>query len=185
MTLGRLVPDELVISMLLQELDAAGPGGFLLDGFPRTTAQAYALDRPLGKAGRRLTAALFLDAPDAVIVERLSGRLTCPRGHVFNARTQPPARPGVCDHDGEPLSVHDDDRAETVRRRLDVYHEVTEPLVGYYEERGVLHSFNGLSTPDAVSEAIRGSLGLAPATRFSRTPSEAVLVHTPGARGRS
>ena len=130
---GRLVPDDLVISMLMHAVENGPPHGFLLDGFPRTIVQADALEAALergGTAGHR--AVLLIDAPDEVIIERISGRLTCPHGHVFHIQNAPPQRAGICDHDGEPLAQRDDDHPETVRRRLEVYHEQTEPLVSHY-----------------------------------------------------
>ena len=163
MTAGRLVPDRLVISMLLDALGSASPRGFLLDGFPRTTTQAEALEAALDTASLRLTAVLLIDAPDDVIVERISGRLTCPQGHVFHRQSDPPARAGICDHDGERLVTRDDDRPDTVRSRLEVYHAETEPLVAYYKSRGLLRTFDGTQPPGDVLASIRTALGLEPA----------------------
>ena len=160
MSEGRLVPDELVISMLMHAVENGPPHGFLLDGFPRTVVQADALEAALDEAGTALRAALLIDAPDEVIVERISGRLTCPHGHVFHRQHSPPAREGVCDHDGEPLAQRDDDLPETVRRRLDVYHEQTEPLVAYYDQRGLLLRIDGTHAPDDVFDAIRAALDI-------------------------
>jgi adenylate kinase len=157
---GRLVPDELVISMLMDAVQDGPPHGFLLDGFPRTTVQADALEAALDRAGTALRAVLLIDAPDTVIVERISGRLTCARGHVFHVQNSPPVRAGVCDHDGEPLTQRDDDLPETVRRRLAVYHELTEPLVAHYEQRGLLCRVDGTRAPAEVFDTIRAVLGL-------------------------
>jgi adenylate kinase len=154
---GRLVPDELIVAMLLDAIPDDPAQGFVLDGFPRTTAQADAL----GRSGRELTAVLLIAAPDDVILDRISGRLTCPRGHVFHVRTSPPAVAGACDHDGEPLIRRPDDAPETVGRRLEVYHEETEPLVAYYERLGLLRRFDGTLAPDAVAAAIRARIATA------------------------
>jgi adenylate kinase len=156
---GRLVPDELVISMLMLAVEDGPPHGFLLDGFPRTVVQADALKAALDDAGTALRAVLLIDAPDEVIIDRISGRLTCPHGHVFHIQNSQPQREGVCDHDGEPLSQRDDDLRETARRRLDVYHEQTEPLVAYYGRRGLLLRVDGTRPPDEVFDTVRTVLG--------------------------
>jgi adenylate kinase len=161
MDAGRLVPDDLVVRMLLDALSAAdgeGCEGVLLDGFPRTIAQADMLGTVLSEAGLALTAVVVIAVGDDVLVDRLSGRVTCPRGHVFHERTSPPARAGLCDHDDEPLERRPDDRPETVRRRLEVYHEATAPLIDYYEARGLLRRVDGTRSPDEVFAAIRAGL---------------------------
>lgn len=147
MKAGRLVPDDLVTAMLVEEIGDSVADGFLLDGFPRTIPQADALDA----AGVKLYEVLLIDVSDDVIVERISGRLTCPQGHVFHERAQPPQRPGICDHCGAPLARREDDRPEAVRLRLETYHEQTEPLVHRYAERGLLRRVDGARTPDEVS----------------------------------
>jgi adenylate kinase len=154
---GRLVPDELVTEMIGQEIDSAD-GGFLLDGFPRTLPQADALDRVLAQRDRRLSAVLLIDAPDDMLVERISGRRLCPDGHVYHVKYDPPAREGVCDVDGEPLAQRQDDKPETVRKRLDVYHRETEPLVERYEKQGLLHRIDGTRSPDEVHDQLRSVL---------------------------
>src|SRR3954447_7035410 len=129
---GDLVPDEVIIGMIL---DCVGGGncadGFLLDGFPRNVEQAKALDASLGKLDRKLTAVLLIEAPDEDIVRRISGRRVCSETseHVYHVDFDPPQQEGVCDHDGAPLVQRDDDKPETVRKRLDVYHEQTKPLI--------------------------------------------------------
>ena len=155
---GRLVPDDLVISMLMHAVENGPPHGFLLDGFPRTTVQADALEAALDEADTALRAVVLIDAPDEVIIERISGRLTCPHGHVFHIHNAPPQRAGLCDHDAEPLSQRDDDHPDTVRRRLAVYHEQTEPLVAYYEQRGLLLRIDGQRAPSEVFAAICNAL---------------------------
>ena len=150
---GHLVPDELVTAMVLDRIESE-PRGFLLDGFPRTLAQAHALDDAV-----QITAALLVDAPDDAIVERIGGRLQCPRGHVYHVVFDPPAREGVCDRDGEPLSRRPDDTPETVRERLRVYHEVTAPVVDHYDRRGVLVRADGTCLPADVERELLAGLG--------------------------
>jgi adenylate kinase len=157
MDAGELVPDELVIAMILHEIENAGIQGFLLDGFPRTLAQAEALEAALGALDRR-PAALLIEVPDDALLERISGRRQCPDGHVYHLAFDPPERDGVCDADGKPLSHRDDDEPETVRARLRVYHDETEPLVGYYAERGLLRRVDGSRPPDAVYEQLQAAL---------------------------
>jgi adenylate kinase len=161
MDAGGLVPDELVVTMLLDALPDAvleGREGFLLDGFPRTIAQADMLELALRRSDLSLSAVVLIAVPDGVLIERISGRVTCPHGHVFHLRTAPPVRPGICDHEGEPLERREDDSPETVRRRLDVYHEATAPLAEYYEARGLLCRVDGTLRPDRVFTAIRARL---------------------------
>jgi len=133
--------------------------GFLLDGFPRTIGQAEMLEQALDKRGRRLTAALLIDAPDEEVVRRLSGRRTCVKnGHVYHVEFDPPKTEGVCDQDGSRLVQRDDDKPETVQKRLAVYHEQTEPLIVWYGERGLLRRFDGTRTPEEVNSHIRATL---------------------------
>ena len=157
MNAGKLVPDDLVIAMLVEEMGDTDADGFLLDGFPRTLAQADALDA----SGIKLYEVLLIDVPDDVIIERISGRLTCPGGHVFHERTHPPERPGVCDVCGAPLTRRGDDRAEAVRQRLETYREQTEPLVGRYVEAGLLRRVDGTRSPDEVSDQLLRRRGFA------------------------
>jgi adenylate kinase len=154
MAAGRLVPDELVIAMVLDEIGGDEDRGFLLDGFPRTLGQADALDLELTARARELTAAVLLEVPEDALLERIIGRRQCPRGHVYHVRFNPPARAGACDHDGERLLQREDDRETTVRERLRVYQQATEPLIGYYAERGLLRRVDGTRSPDTVQEAL-------------------------------
>jgi adenylate kinase len=158
MSAGALVPDALVTSMLIAALDEAPEQGFLLDGFPRTVPQADALAEALEAAGRPLTAVVLLEVEDEVIVERISGRMTCPDGHVFHASSRPPAVDGTCDHGCGPVTRRDDDHPDTVRRRLDVYAEQTAPLAGYYGERGLLVRVDGDRPEAEVYESILAAL---------------------------
>jgi len=157
---GELVPDAVVIGLILERLaDDDARDGFLLDGFPRTIEQAGALGQQLEGHERRLTAVLLLEAPDELVVQRISGRRICRKeGHVYHVDFDPPKHPGHCDIDGSELEQRDDDREDTVRNRLDVYHAQTEPLIAYYEERGLLRRFDGTRSPRQVHERIRATL---------------------------
>ena len=157
---GELVPDELICGVIAERLDSGGAdNGFLLDGFPRTIPQAEMLERALEERGRSLTAALLIEAPDEEVLRRLSGRRTCAKGgHVYHLEFDPPKNEGVCDQDGSRLIQRDDDKPETIRKRLATYHEQTEPLIDWYEERGLLRRFVGLSPPDEVHSRIRATL---------------------------
>jgi adenylate kinase len=155
---GHLVPDEIVCKVLLARVDAEGGDGFLLDGFPRNLAQADILAEALESRGRSLTAALLIEAADDVIVQRISGRRICAKGHVYHVEFDPPKHEGVCDQDGTRLVQRDDDKPETVHERLRVYHEQTAPLIDYYEERGILRRFDGTRSPTEVHDHIRATL---------------------------
>jgi adenylate kinase len=155
---GELVPDDLVIRMILEKVEQKGSDGFLLDGFPRTIAQGDALDEAIRERGRRLTAALLVNAADEDVVRRLSGRRQCRNGHVYHVEFDPPKHEGVCDQDGTRLVQRDDDQPDTIRKRLEVYHRQTEPLIEYYEERGLLRRFDGTRTPTEVHDHIRATL---------------------------
>lgn len=156
---GRLVPDELMLALLSEKLTAMPQRqGMILDGFPRTATQAVALDEALGKAGRRVGRVVLLDAPEPVLVKRISGRRLSPSGRVYNVHYDPPRREGICDDTGEPLVHRTDDRPEAVRTRLAVYRETTAPLVGHYDERGLLTRVDGQGGIDEVSRALRAAV---------------------------
>jgi adenylate kinase len=157
---GDLVPDEVIIGVILEEVRSdAAQDGFLLDGFPRTVDQAEALDEALARLDRRLTAVLLIDAPDDEVVRRLSGRRMCAKsGHVYNVPTEPPKHDEVCDQDGSRLIQRDDDREETVRKRLEVYQRQTSPLIRFYEERDLLKRFDGTRSPTEVHDHIRATI---------------------------
>jgi adenylate kinase len=157
---GELVPDELICAVIAERLDLPqAADGFLLDGFPRTIGQAEMLERTLDERGRSLTAVLLIDAPDEEVVRRLSGRRTCvKKGHVYHVDFDPPKNEGVCDQDGSRLVQRDDDKPETVQTRLEVYHGQTEPLIEWYDERGLLRRFDGTRTPEEVNSHIRATL---------------------------
>lgn len=157
---GKLVPDELVLEMLFDRVSRPDcANGYLLDGFPRTLAQAEALDKHLG-ANTNLVV-LDLEVPDEIIVKRASGRLTCKDcGSVYNRHFSPPAQEGVCDKCGGELVQRPDDRAEVVEERLRVYHSQTKPLVEFYAKKGVLSRVDGTQSPDQVFEALKGKLSI-------------------------
>jgi adenylate kinase len=157
---GDLVPDELICRVIAERIDSPeAEDGFLLDGFPRTIGQAEMLERTLDERGRSVTAALLIEAPDEEVIRRLSGRRTCVKGgHVYHVEFDPPKNEGVCDQDGSRLVQRDDDKPETVRKRLGVYHEQTEPLIEWYDDRGLLRRFDGTRTPDEVHSRIRATL---------------------------
>ncbi|MBK5218817.1 MAG: adenylate kinase [Thermoleophilia bacterium] len=160
MDAGDLVPDEVIVGVIVEALDSdAARDGFILDGFPRTTPQAEALDAKLDELGRRVTAVLLIDVTDDEVVRRIGGRRTCAEnGHVFHVDFNPPKREGACDIDGSELITRDDDNPATIRNRLNQYHEKTEPLVDYYDQRSVLRRIDGEKDPDEVAEEIRRTL---------------------------
>jgi adenylate kinase len=157
---GDLVPDDLICKVIMERVDSPdADDGFLLDGFPRTDGQAETLEQALDKRDRSLTAALLIEAPDEEVVRRLSGRRICKKnGHVYHLEFDPPKNEGVCDQDGSNLVQRDDDKEETVKKRLEVYHDQTESLIDFYEERGLLRRFDGTRQPDEVHNHIRATL---------------------------
>ena len=142
MDAGDLVPDEVIVGVIAERIASTEAlDGFILDGFPRTTPQAEALDAKLEELGRA------------------GGRRTCAEnGHVFHVEFNPPQQEGVCDLDGSELIVRDDDKPEVIRKRLETYHAKTEPLVEYYDHRGVLRRIEGAAPPDEVTEEVRRTL---------------------------
>ncbi len=158
MDAGELVPDEVIVGMITERV-AGGDArdGFLLDGFPRNESQADALAKALGGLERRLTAALLVEVPDEEVVRRLAGRRVCVKNpaHIYHVDFDPPKHEDICDQDGSRLIQRDDDREETIRRRLQVYHSQTEPLIGYYDRAGLLRRFDGTRDPDEVHAHIR------------------------------
>src|SRR4051812_49948891 len=156
MKAGELVPDELVVGLVR---DAVGSAGYVLDGFPRNTAQAEALDAVLERAQRELPQAIVIEVPDSALVDRLSGRRICEQaGHEYHVKFRPPAREGVCDVDGSRLVHRADDEPATIERRLAVYHEQTEPLIGYYEQRGRLTRVDGDADPEEVGRRLAAAV---------------------------
>ena len=157
MDAGDLVPDELILAMTAERLrEADAEDGFILDGFPRTREQAEALDRQLDGMGRRITAVLLLDVPDEEVVRRLSGRRVCVKaGHNYHVDFDPPKHEGVCDQDGSRLIQRDDDKPEVIENRLRVYHEKTAPVIGYYDDQGLLRRIDGTRDQAEVHDHIR------------------------------
>jgi adenylate kinase len=144
--------------MILEEIEEKGSEGFLLDGYPRSVGQADALAEALADNGRSLTAALLIEADDETVIKRLSGRRQCRNGHLYHVVFDPPKNEGFCDQDGKPLYQREDDKPETIKKRLATYHQKTEPLIGYYEERGLLRRFDGARSPEEVHNLIRATL---------------------------
>jgi adenylate kinase len=157
---GELVPDEVLIGIISDRVKGEeAADGFILDGFPRTVPQAEALDQGIEGLGRKMTAAILIEVPEDVIVNRLGGRRTCEQGgHVFHVDFNPPKEEGVCDVDGSKLIVRDDDKPEVIKKRLEQYREKTEPLIDHYEEQGILQKVDGTGAPEHVAEHIRGVL---------------------------
>jgi adenylate kinase len=157
---GDLVPDEVIVGVIAERIASSEAlDGFILDGFPRTIPQAEALDAKLSELGRAVTAVLLIDVSDDEVVRRLGGRRTCEAdGHVFHVEFEPPQQEGVCDIDGSPLIVRDDDKPGVIRKRLETYHEKTEPLVSYYDSRSVLRRIEGEAAPEEVAEQVRRTL---------------------------
>jgi adenylate kinase len=158
---GDLVPDEVIINMIKERLsDDDARDGFLLDGFPRNEEQADALGEALDELGRRLTAALLIEVPDDEVVRRLAGRRVCVKNgaHIYHVEFDPPKHEGVCDQDGARLMQRDDDKEETIRKRLTVYHRQTAPLIEYYDREGPLRRFDGRRSANEVHDHIRAVL---------------------------
>ncbi|MCA1827167.1 MAG: adenylate kinase [Myxococcales bacterium] len=155
MAAGQLVPDEIVNGIVEAALDTATyQKGFLLDGFPRTVPQAQALDAALEHRGRRIDHVLLLEVPMGVLVERLSGRETCPKCQTPYGKDSPPKRAGICDKEGERLVVRPDDQPEAVRRRMVEYETKTALLTGYYKARGVVRPVDGVGSVEDVEKRI-------------------------------
>lgn len=159
---GELVPDDLTIAMIRERLSRPDcRNGALLDGFPRTPAQAQALDQMLQELGGVIKAVPYIQVPEAMLIERLTGRWTCrAQGHVFHEKYNPPRQPGLCDIDGSELYQREDDQVETVRQRIRVYLEQTEPLVEYYRARGLLVEIDGSRSIEQVTQQLLESLAV-------------------------
>lgn len=159
MDAGGLVPDDVIIGMALERVESdEARDGFLLDGFPRTVGQADALEREMEQLGRKMTAVLLIEVPDEDIVRRISGRRMSKSGRVYHVEFDPPKHEGRCDIDGSALIQRDDDKPDVVQARLDQYHELTTPLIDYYEDRGLLRRFDGTRSPTEVHDHIRATV---------------------------
>lgn len=153
---GELVPDDLTISMIRERIARADCNkGAILDGFPRTPGQAKAFDDLLMETGCKINKVPYIKVPENVLIARLSGRLTCrTKGHVFHKVNKPPREAGICDYDGSELYQREDDKPETVARRIRVYEEQTRPLIEYYLGRGILVEVDGDRSIDKVTSEL-------------------------------
>ena len=160
MDAGALVPDELTVRLLLDRVSNDDCDlGYILDGFPRTIPQAEALDRELAKLEGKIDFAINVEVPDDNIIERMSGRRACLKcGATYHLQYIPPKQEGICDECGSELVIRDDDKPETVKKRLATYHEQTQPLVDYYKKQGVYHEVDGTKDVDSVFDSIRDIL---------------------------
>lgn len=159
---GELVPDSVVLGMVEERLRQDDcKDGYILDGFPRNTAQAQALDGILAELDMQLDAALSVDVPFDELMKRLTGRRTCSGcGQMYNIYFNPPREENVCDKCGADLYQRDDDREETINKRLEVYNEQTAPLIDYYREKGIVKSVSGAGSIDDIFENVCETLGL-------------------------
>ena len=153
---GLLVPDELTVKILLDRVAQDDcKNGYVLDGFPRTIPQAEVLDKALTELGDKIDFAIDVDVPDANIIRRMSGRRACLAcGATYHIEHVPPKAEGICDRCGEALVLRDDDKEETVKNRLNVYHEQTQPLIDYYNGQGILKEVDGTQDMEDVFRAI-------------------------------
>ena len=157
---GALVPDDVIIRMMAERLGAAAGRGFILDGFPRTIAQAEALARLLKDLGQTLDTVVYFDVSEPELLRRLTGRRVCRAcGHSYHLTSNPPKRAGVCDACGGELYQRDDDTEATVRRRLEVYQRQTAPLLDYYRQRNMLTTVSGEGPLATIRGAIRAAAG--------------------------
>ncbi len=153
---GQLVPDEITIKMIKERLSQPDCAhGAILDGFPRTPHQADALGQMLAEFNSSVECVLYITVDDQVLIERLSGRWVCrAEGHVYHVIYNPPKQPGICDIDGSALYQRDDDKPETVRQRIKVYYQQTQPLIDYYQQKGLLREIDGNQSIDEINEDI-------------------------------
>ena len=158
---GLLVPDELTVKLLLDRVSQPDcKNGYVLDGFPRTIPQAEVLDKALAELGESIDYAIDVDVPDENIVKRMSGRRACVScGATYHVVHVPPKKEGICDRCGSELILRDDDKPETVKNRLDVYHKQTQPLIDFYTKKGVLKTVDGTVDMQDVFKAIVAILG--------------------------
>ena len=158
---GLLVPDELTCDLVVDRIQQDDcKNGFVLDGFPRTIPQAEALENALAKLGQSMDYAIDVDVPDENIVNRMSGRRACLKcGATYHIVSIPPKKEGICDNCGSELVIRDDDKPETVQKRLNVYHEQTQPLIDFYSNKGILKSVDGTQPMDRVFADIVNILG--------------------------
>ncbi len=160
MSCGELVPDDVTIAMVRDRISRSDcEQGALLDGFPRTPAQAEALGRMLAEMGESVDKVPYISVPAEVLVERLGGRWTCPAcGRVYHEKYNPPQTTGHCDTDDAELIQREDDQAATVERRINVYMEQTEPLIEYYRQKGLLVEVDGTQPIEQVTEDLLAAI---------------------------
>lgn len=158
---GLLVPDEITIGMLMDRIHQDDcKNGYVLDGFPRTIPQAESLTKALAEGGEAIDYAVNVDVPDQSIIDRMAGRRACLScGSTYHIVYAPAKKEGICDRCGAALVLRDDDKPETVKKRLTVYHDQTQPLIDYYEKAGVLKTVDGTQAMDQVFAAIAAILG--------------------------
>lgn len=170
---GDLVPDELVVKMILERIQSLDDShGVILDGFPRTIAQAEKLDANLAQTGQAISRAVYLEVPREILLDRLEGRYICrAAGHVYNVKTNPPRVPGICDIDGSPLYQRSDDSDEKIKHRLDIFFHETLPLTDYYRKQGKLLRVDGTRSIDEVTQAILDGLN-APSPASTLPPQQ-------------
>ena len=158
---GLLVPDELTCDLVMDRIQQDDcKNGFILDGFPRTIPQAESLTDALNKLGQKMDFAIDVDVPDESIINRMSGRRACLScGATYHIQFAAPKKEGICDKCGSELVLRDDDKPETVQKRLEIYHDQTHPLIEYYEKKGVLHTVDGTQTMEDVFKNITDILG--------------------------
>ncbi len=153
---GDLVPDDLIVGMILTRLRELGTArGIILDGFPRNIPQARRLDEQLAPLGQAIDGVIYLEVPREQLLDRLAHRYICrAHGHVWNTKTRPPVRPGICDYDGSELYQRSDDSPDKIARRLDIFFNETIQLLDYYEQQGKLLRVDGTASPEKVNEQI-------------------------------
>lgn len=158
---GKLVPDELTVKILLDRVAKEDcNSGYVLDGFPRTIPQAQVLDKAVMELGEKIDYAINVEVPDENIIRRMSGRRACLAcGATYHVEHIPPKKDGVCDRCGSELVLRDDDQAQTVKKRLDVYHEQTQPLIEYYSNKGIMKEVDGTKDMKEVFSDIVNILG--------------------------
>ena len=157
---GNLVPDEVTNEVVRERLALPDAEGFVLDGYPRTLDQARALEATLGELERPLDGAFLIDVPDDAIVQRAIGRVLCPGcGAIYHLQFKPPQVAGICDNCRSVLVVRDDDTPSTVRHRLAVYHRITAPVIGFYRDRDLLQSVDGVGKPEEIYRLLLAQLG--------------------------
>lgn len=154
---GKLVPDDLILNIISEKLEELKDKNIIFDGFPRTVAQAEGLKDMLSKIGRKIDAVILFDITDEEVVKRLSGRRVCPNcGAVYHLIYNPPKNDNVCDKCGTPLIQREDDREEVIRKRLEVYHQQTAPLIDYYKD--ILIKINSTLSPEDIYKHIKSVL---------------------------